>query len=89
VRAVRFDRQAIYTQQTEDSIRQLQSAGLADPDLDPGIASPALTAMVTRFAEMWLVQGLIDCEFDDAVEQLTSLCVNALQLKDRQPRGGD
>ncbi len=39
--------------------------------------------MVTRFAEMWLVQHLLDCDFDEGVEQLTLLCVNALQLKDR------
>ena len=82
VREVRFRRQKHYSAQTEDSIRALQKQGLADASLDPGIAAPALTAMVTRFAEMWLVQGLIDCSFDDGVEQLTTLCVNALQLKD-------
>jgi hypothetical protein len=59
---------------------------LADPQLDPAIAAPALTAMVTRFAEMWLVQNLLDCSFDEGVEQLTMLCVNALQLKDRPGR---
>ncbi|MGZ4729920.1 MAG: TetR/AcrR family transcriptional regulator, partial [Acidimicrobiales bacterium] len=56
---------------------------LADPDLDPTIAAPALTAMVTRFAEMWLVQKLLVCSFDDGVDQLTLLCMNALKLKDR------
>jgi len=86
VRDVRFARQRLYTKQTEDSIRLLQSQGLADPQLDPAIAAPALTAMVTRFAEMWLVQNLLDCSFDEGVEQLTMLCVNALQLKDRPGR---
>ena len=91
VREVRFRRQKYYTEQTEISIRALQKQGLADTTLDPGIAAPALTAMVTRFAEMWLVQGLIECSFDEGVEQLTTLCVNALQLKDppsgsRRPR---
>jgi AcrR family transcriptional regulator len=87
VRTVRFERHRHYSEQTEVSIRQLQDQGLADADLDPAIAAPALSAMVTRFAEMWLVQGLIDCSFEDGVEQLTTLCVNALQLKDRHPRG--
>ena len=86
VRAVRFERQGHYSKRTEDSIRALQAAGLADAALDPAIAATALSAMVTRFAEMWLVQGLIDCSFDDGVEQLTSLCMNALQLQDRRSR---
>ena len=76
-------RQRLYAQRTEDSIRRLQELGLADATLDPTIAAQALSAMVTRFAEMWLVQRLLDCSFDDGVEQLTALCVNALQLKDR------
>jgi len=83
VRAVRHARQRRYIGRTEDSIRRLQAQDLADPDLDPAIAAPALAAMVTRFAEMWLVQDLIDCSFDDGVEQLTTLCVNALRLRDR------
>ena len=82
VRTVRFARQRLYAQRTEESIRQLQALGLADPALDPTVAAPALTAMVTRFAEMWFVQELVDCSFDEGVEQLTALCVNALQLKD-------
>ena len=83
VRAARFARQRLYAQRTEESIRQLQALGLADPDLDPTVAGPALTAMVTRFAEMWFVQELVSCTFDEGVGQLTALCVNALQLKDR------
>jgi len=38
--------------------------------------------MVTRFAEMWLVQNLFQPDFDDAVEQLTRLFLNALHLRD-------
>ena len=83
VRSARFARQQSYTRATEDSVRRLQSLGLADPELDPTIAAQALSAMVTRFAEMWLVQHLLDCDFDEGVEQLTILCTNALQLKDR------
>jgi AcrR family transcriptional regulator len=86
VRSVRFARQRRYAERTEDAIRRLQSSGLADPELDPTIAATALSAMVTRFAEMWLVQNLLKCDFDEGVEQLTALCVNALQLKDRPGR---
>jgi hypothetical protein len=47
--------------------------------------------MVGRFAELWLVQGYRDYDFEEAVEQLTNLWGNALGLPDegspRQPRG--
>jgi hypothetical protein len=39
--------------------------------------------MTWRFAEMWLVEGLLDCSFDEGIEQITTLFVNALQLKDK------
>ena len=83
VREVRFARQQLYGQQAQDSIRLLQSLGLADPRLDPAIVVPALTAMVTRFAEMWLVEDLLRCSFEEALEQLSLICENALQLTDR------
>ena len=38
--------------------------------------------MTYRFPEMWFVQGLLDCDFDDGVEQLTLLFVRALGLED-------
>lgn len=85
VSAARFERQREYTARTEDAIGRLQASGLADRALDPSVAAPALTAMVTRFAEMWLVQGSLECDFDDAVDVLTTLCVNALQLRDAAP----
>ena len=86
VRTARLARQRQYTAQTVVSIRRLQAQGLADPSLDPTIAAPALTAMVTRFAEMWFVHGQVDCTFDEGVEQLATLCLNALQVKDKEPR---
>jgi AcrR family transcriptional regulator len=69
--------------QVADSIRQLQRHGLADPSLDPMVAAAALGSMTWRFAEMWLVEGLLDCSFDEGIEQVTTLFVNALQLKDK------
>jgi AcrR family transcriptional regulator len=69
--------------QVADSIRQLQRHGLADPSLDPMIAAAALGSMTWRFAEMWLVDGLLDISFDEGIEQVTTLFVNALKLKDK------
>jgi AcrR family transcriptional regulator len=86
VRAARLVQQKFYQEQTEDAIRHLQRQGLADAQLDPVIAASALSAMVSRFAEMWFVQRQFDCKFDAGVEQLTSLCVNALQLRDRSKK---
>ena len=83
VSAARFAREVHYTRQTESAIQRLQQQGLADSSLDPRIAACALSAMVTRFAEMWFVQSQFDCEFESGVDQITTLCVNALQLKDR------
>ena len=82
VRAVRLSRHGHYRQQIAGSIRQLQRRGMADQRLDPDIAASGLGAMTDRFAEMWLVQGFIDCRLDEAVEQLTLLYMNGLQLKD-------
>jgi hypothetical protein len=44
------------------------------------VASLALSAMVTRLAESWFVQGQLDCSLEEGVEQLTRLCMNALRL---------
>jgi hypothetical protein len=38
--------------------------------------------MTYRFPEMWFVQGLLDCDFEEGVEQLTLLFVRALGLED-------
>jgi AcrR family transcriptional regulator len=83
VGAARFAREKSYTRRTEDAIRRLQREDLADPDLDPPIAASALSAMVTRFAEMWFVEGQLTCDFETGIDQLTLLCMNALRLKDR------
>jgi AcrR family transcriptional regulator len=94
VRAVRFARHKAYSEDVAESIRRLQRREMADPKLDPAIAAIALGAMMSRFAEMWLVEGFLDCSFDDAVDQLTTVFVNALGLEEepelplgRRPRG--
>jgi AcrR family transcriptional regulator len=83
VSAMRNTRHANDRKQVASSIRQLQRRGLADPDLDPILAAAGLGAMTWRFAEMWFVERELDCTFDEGVEQITALFVNALQLKDK------
>jgi len=79
VGALRQARHQHYTEQMAMSIQQLQRHDMADPALDPGLAAAALGSMTVRFAESWLVQGAVDCSFDAAVEQLTTLFVNAMK----------
>jgi AcrR family transcriptional regulator len=82
VGALRLARHRRYVQDMAESVRQLQLRGRANPDVDPEIVAAALGALTVRFAEGWLVEGSIECEFDDAVDQLTLLFVNALGLTD-------
>jgi AcrR family transcriptional regulator len=82
VTAVRAATQKHFADRAERSIRRLQRQGVADRSLDPAIAAMALGAMVARFAELWLVQGYADYDFDQAVEQLTTLWCNALRLEE-------
>ena len=88
VTAVRRARHRQYREQVAESIRQLQRRGMADRALDPVVAATGLGALTNRFAEMWFYEDSLDCSFDEGVEQLTRLLVNALQLTDR-PSGGD
>ena len=87
LRASRHERHHVSSAQIADSIRRLQRHGLADKQLDPDIAAAGLGAMTYRFPEMWFVQGLLDCDFDTGVEQLTRLFVNALGLPEAHSGG--
>jgi AcrR family transcriptional regulator len=82
VAAVRLERQRDNCAQGAASIRQLQRHGMADPDLDADIAAPALFSMMSRFAELWLVQGFLDIDLEAGIEQLTILFANAVKLRD-------
>ena len=81
VNEARMARQKHFAERSERAIRQWQQNGLAAPGIDPALAADALGAMVGRFAELWLVQGYRAYDFDHAVEQLTQIWANALQLK--------
>jgi AcrR family transcriptional regulator len=67
------------------AIAHLHHQRLADPGVDPTVGSQVIMAMVTRFAEAWFVQGLVDCSFEEGVVQLNRLCLNALGLSGAAP----
>lgn len=71
-----------FVERAERSIRRLQREGKVDGRLDPAMAADALGAMIARVAELWLVQGYRDYDFEHAVEQLSLLWANALGLID-------
>jgi AcrR family transcriptional regulator len=85
VNAARAQRQKHFAERAERAIRRLQAERRADPSVDAALAADALGAMVARFAELWLVQGYRDYDFEHAVEQLTRLWANALRLEDDPP----
>jgi len=87
VNALRLARHKRITTQVADIIRRLQRRKLADPKLDPEITAAALGALSHRFAEMWFVHGAVDCSFKDGIDHLSRLFVNAVQLKDPEPKG--
>jgi len=82
VRDVRAERFRFFGDRSETAIRHWQEDGRVDPAIDPKLAADALGAMVARFAELWLVQGYCDYDFDHVVEQLSLLWGNALGLND-------
>jgi AcrR family transcriptional regulator len=85
VNAARMATMKHFVERAERAIRRLQKDGLADRRIDPATAADALGAMVARFAELWLVQGYREYDFDEAVEQLTVLWGNALGLPEEAP----
>ena len=80
LRAARTERRGHYGRAVTDSIRQLQERGQVDPRLDPEIASVILGSMMQRFPEMWLTEGRIECDFDQGVEHLATIFLNALRI---------
>jgi AcrR family transcriptional regulator len=64
------------------AVRRMQPRGWADPSSNLDVALLGISAMMNRFAEMWFVQELFELDFDDGVEQLVRLCLNALRLEE-------
>lgn len=81
VKEFRFEHQRQYSEQVQESIRRLQRHGLVDPGLDPAVASAVLGSMTNRFPELWLVEGAVECTFDQGVEQLARVFINAMGMK--------
>ena len=80
VKEARIQRQKHFADRAERSIRRLQAQGEADARVDPAVAALALGSMVARSAELWLVEGWDDYDFDTITEQLTLLWANAIGL---------
>ena len=80
VNAARMATMKHFVERAERAVLHMQHDGLVDVRLDASLAADALGAMVARFAELWLVQGYREYDFDEAVEQLTLLWGNALGL---------
>jgi AcrR family transcriptional regulator len=66
-----------YLRRTASTLRRLQKAGAADPELDPDYAALALTEMVRNFAYSWFNADL-PFDLDRAVDQVTRLWFNAV-----------
>jgi AcrR family transcriptional regulator len=87
VNAARMATMKHFVERADRFIRGLQRQGLADTRLNPSMAADALGAMVARVAELWLVQGYRDYDFDETVDQLSRLWANALRVAVEEPRG--
>lgn len=85
VNDVRMANTVFFSERSEAAIRRWQAEGRVDAGIDPEFAADALGAMVGRIAELWLVQGYKDYDFDHAVQQLSRLWCNALGLADETP----
>jgi AcrR family transcriptional regulator len=77
----------LFLQRNEHGIRLLQEKGLADPHLDPVLASSALGGMVEHFAHFWFV---LKQPFDEelAISTLTRLYSQAIGLAIEPPDEG-
>jgi AcrR family transcriptional regulator len=87
VNAARMATMKHFVERAETDMRRLQLEGQVDARVNPAIAADALGAMVGRFAELWLVQGYREYDFDEALDQLTLLWANALGMPDEPIAG--
>jgi AcrR family transcriptional regulator len=86
VNAARMATTKLLSERAERSLRRAQESEIVDSRVDPVMAADMLSAMVTRFAELWLVQGYRDYDLDEVVDQLTLLWTNALGMAAPSPR---
>jgi AcrR family transcriptional regulator len=91
-RELRTSRSNAFVRRNARSIAKLQAKGQADPDLDPLLASRALSAMMSRLAFGHFVTGEDRDDTpatteDDLVQIATRLWVNALRIPAPDHRG--
>ena len=79
-RELRLERSAAFLARNARAIRHLQRAGLADPALDPELASLALSTMVSRSAYVAFALGHQPASVEQLAATLTHLWANALGL---------
>ena len=79
-RRTRIERAMKFAERNARGIRRLQDAGQADPTLDARTASIALSAMVSRVAYLTFALGYPSGDFDELVESMAKLWINALQI---------
>ena len=77
---IRLERSQAFLTRNARAIRRLQRAGLADPDLDPDLASLALSVMVSRSAYVAFAIGSEPVDTARLAATLTRLWVNSLRL---------
>lgn len=83
-RTFRSQRADAFIQRNAGGIADLQARGLADPSLDPLLASQALSGMVSRLAYSAFVLGDVGdggaVDFETLVSTVTRLWANALRF---------
>lgn len=81
-RELRHRRSEAFVHRNARGIADLQRRGIADPALDPMLASQALSSMVSRVAYATLVpgRGRRRADLDHVVATVTRLWANALRL---------
>jgi len=79
-RELRLERTAAFLARNARAIRSLQRQGLADPALDPDLASLALSAMVSRSAYVSFAVGREPVSVEHLAATLTRLWASALRL---------
>jgi AcrR family transcriptional regulator len=80
-RRLRLRRARAFTGRNAKALVDLQRQGLADPDLDPGLAARALSVMVSRIAYLRYVQGFGGESVETLASMLTRLWVGALGIR--------
>lgn len=80
-RELRRRRSEAFVHRNARGIADLQHRGIADPTLDPMLASQALSSMVSRVAYVVFTdQDAAPADLDHVVETLTKLWANALRF---------